>query len=270
MINKIKSYFIKLFKILSLKELRILPAYLAYSFVLASMPIFTIIVVVAGYFSISIESITALINNLLPSYASKIVINAITGETFDFSLAFLNIITFIIGANGMYAIISASNSLYKIEISSQIKDRLKSVIILIIAIGLLLFLIVVPMLGDKVIEILANYKLFSDSLDDISLLYNALKWPLTFIVIFFNIKLIYSIAPSIKVKSDETTVGAFVTTVGWLVFTAIFGYYINYIGRYDLVYGSLSSISILLIWMYVLSFILIFGIVINTMKYNKM
>ena len=36
---KIKRYFKKLIEILSLKELRILPAYLAYSFVLAVVPI---------------------------------------------------------------------------------------------------------------------------------------------------------------------------------------------------------------------------------------
>ena len=267
--DKIKKYFKKLLKILSLKELRILPAYMSYSFVLASMPIFTIIVIVAGFFSISMDSITSLINSLLPSYASKIVVNAISGESFDTSLAFINIITFIIGANGMYAVVSASNSLYKVEDSSQIKDRLKSVIILLIIIVLLLFLIVVPMLGNKIIEILEYHNLFVNYLDKISFIYTIIRWPLTFFVIFININLIYNIAPSIRIKRGETLLGAFVSTIGWLLFTAVFGYYINYIGRYDLIYGSLSSISILLIWMYILSFILIFGIVINTMKYNK-
>ena len=42
--KNIKKYFKKIIEILSLKELRILPAYLAYSFVLASIPLFTIIV----------------------------------------------------------------------------------------------------------------------------------------------------------------------------------------------------------------------------------
>ena len=46
--KNIKKYFKKIIEILSLKELRILPAYLAYSFVLASIPLFTIIVIVAG------------------------------------------------------------------------------------------------------------------------------------------------------------------------------------------------------------------------------
>ena len=60
---KIKRYFKKLIEILSLKELRILPAYLAYSFVLAVVPILTIIVIVAGFFSISIDSVICLYTN---------------------------------------------------------------------------------------------------------------------------------------------------------------------------------------------------------------
>ena len=112
---KIKRYFKKLIEILSLKELRILPAYLAYSFVLAVVPILTIIVIVAGFFSISIDSVISLLTDLLPSYASRVVVDAISGQSFDFSVGLLNIVTFCIAANGMYAIISASNSLYKIE-----------------------------------------------------------------------------------------------------------------------------------------------------------
>ena len=267
--KKIKKYIEKLLKILSLKELRILPAYLSYSFVLASIPIFTIIVIVAGYFSISIDSIINLLKDILPNYVSRMVIEVISGKEFDLSIGFLNLITFIIAANGMYAIVDASNSLYKIEETSQIKDRFKAFLILIIIIMLLLFLLLFPMLGDRILEILGSYKLFENVLDDIILIYKVVRWPISFLIIFFNIKLIYMIAPSVKIKKDETTTGAFVTTLGWVLFTAIFGYYIKYFAKYDLIYGSLSSLIILLIWVYVLSFILVLGIVINTTKYNK-
>ena len=266
---KVKKYLKKLLEILSLKELRILPAYLSYSFVLATIPILTIIVIVAGFFSVSMDTVIGLLNDLLPSYASKVVVGAISGQSFDFSVGLLNIITFVIAANGMYAIIDASNTLYKIDNSSPIKDRLKSVIILLIIILLLLFLVLFPMLGDQILKLFSEHKPFENIIDELLLIYKAIKWPVTFLIIFLNIKLIYQIAPSKDIKSEETTIGAFITTVGWVCFTAIFGYYINYFGRYDLVYGGLSNIIILLIWVYTLSFILILSIVINTMKYNK-
>ena len=267
--DKIKKYIKKIIKILSLKELSILPAYLAYSLVLAIIPIITIIVVILGTFNISIDTVINLINDLLPNYASDVIVNAISGESFDWSVGVLNIATFVIAANGMYAIVNASNNLYKLESDSQIKDRLRSLAILVIMILLLLFMILVPMLGDKIIDIIGDFSIPRRIIEMVTLLYEALKWPITFVLIFFAIKAIYIIAPSVKVKNEETTVGAFITTIGWVLFTAIFGYYINFFGRYDIIYGGLASIIILLIWFYVISFILILGIVINTMKYNK-
>jgi len=224
---------------------------------------------VASLFSISLDRVIELLNDILPNYASRVAVDVISGKEFDFSVGFLNLVTFVLAANGMYAVIDASNSLYKVEEVSQVRDRLKAFLILVIIIGLLVFLIIFPMLGDKILELFNNYKLFSNIIDDIILIYRAIKWPLTFIIIFFNIKLIYIIAPSVKIKGEDTTIGAFVTTLGWVLFTAIFGYYIEYFASYDVIYGSLSSLTILLIWVYVLSFILVLGIVINTTKYNK-
>lgn len=267
--NKIKKYISKIMEILSLKELSILPAYLSYSLVLAIIPIITIIMVIVGSFGISVDTVVALFNDILPSYVNDVIIGAISVESFDFSVGILNIVTFIVAANGMYAIINASNNLYKIESNSQIKDRFRSFIILVIMILLLIFLIIVPLLGDGIIRFISNFNISENILEVIILLYNALKWPITLLLTFLTIKAIYIIAPSVKIKSEETTIGAFITTVGWAIFTAIFSYYIKFFSRYDIIYGGLSSIIILLIWFYVLSFILLLGIVINTLKYNK-
>lgn len=267
--DKIKKYIKKIIKILSLKELSILPAYLAYSMVLAIVPFITIIVVILSIFNISIDSVIGLINDLFPNYASDAIINAISGDGFDLSVGVLNIATFAIAGKGMYAIINASNNLYRLDSESKIKDRLKSFLILVIMILLLLFMMFVPLLGDKIIILISNFVKSESIIKMVVMFYNVLKWPITLLLIFIAVKLIYIISPSVKIKSDEVTLGAFVTTMGWAIFTAIFGYYINFFGRYDIVYGGLASIIILLIWFYVLSFILILGIVINTRKYNK-
>ena len=84
--KNIKKYIKKIIKILSLKELRILPAYLAYSFVLASIPLFTIIVIVAGRFGISIDTVINLMNDVLPGYVSSTITNVISGKNYDLSI----------------------------------------------------------------------------------------------------------------------------------------------------------------------------------------
>ena len=157
MITNMKKYLQKCLKILSSRELRILPAYLAYSFVLASIPLLTIIVVIAGFFSISLETIISLISDFLPSYISNVIVGAISGKNFDLSVGFLNVVTLAIASKGMYAIVEASNSLYNVKSSSSIKNHLKSISIMLIIIALLLFLLIVPMLGGGILDLLESY-----------------------------------------------------------------------------------------------------------------
>ena len=87
--ENIKKYIKRIIEILSLKELRILPAYLAYSFVLASIPLFTIIVVISGRFNISIDTVINLVNEVLPGYVSSTITNVISGKDYDLSICFL-------------------------------------------------------------------------------------------------------------------------------------------------------------------------------------
>lgn len=269
--DKIKDKLTSITKTLNLKELKILPAYLSYNLVLAIIPTLTIIACIASLFSISIDSVISLIRSFIPETIGNYIISAISGKEFDFTVGVLSLATFGVATNGTYAIINASNSLYKVEDKdrSYFKERLKAIFMLFILIGLVIFLILVPILGEKIITLLNKYQTLSNVFEEIILIFKAIKWPLTFLIIFFTIKIIYIIAPSVKVEQESTTIGSLIATISFVIFTAIFSYYIKYFGKYDLIYGGLSSIIVLLIWIYALSFILLLGIVINTSKYNK-
>ncbi len=267
--DKIKEYVKKIYKTLAKIEMGMLPASLAYNFVLAIIPILTLIILIASSFNISIDSVITFVNNLLPQQASNFVIEIISGKGFDNAVGAFNIAAFVIATNGTYAIVKASNTLYHVEKSDAIKNRIKSVILLITILTLLIFLIIVPTFGEKILEFIKNNDILENIIDEVIFLFTIIKWPITFLILYFNIKLIYTIAPSTKVLSKDTTKGALVTTILWIVLTAIFGYYLKYFARYDILYGNLSSIIILMIWLYMISYVFILGIVINTTKIRE-
>ena len=60
--------------------------------------------------------------------------------------------------------------------------------------------------------------------------------------------------------------GALFTTISWLLVTVGYSYYINNIARYDLVYGNIANIVILLFWFYVLAYIFVIGLYLNKTK----
>lgn len=267
--KSVKNYIKKLFAILRKPEMSILPANIAFYFVLALIPLFTIILFIASSFSISPDSIISIINELFPNAVSNTVVNLISTDNVDNHLNLILFIAFIIATNGTYAIVVSSNQLYKAEKREVIKDRIKAIILLVIILLLLLFLIAVPILGRQILELLRNIEALNNVIPKLILIYNILKWPMTFLIIYFNLKLVYSIAPSKELKSVDTTEGAFFTTICWVIATALFSYYVNNFAKYDALYGNLSTIIILIIWIYALSFIFVLGMAINTLKYNN-
>lgn len=264
--EKIKGYSKKLFKILKKPEMAILPANIAFYIILAIIPLLTIVVLIASYFNISIDLISDLVKNIMPDGVSDIIVEVISGKGFDKNVGLFNIIAFILASNGTYAIITTSNTLYKIKNSDYLKDRISSIILLIIIIVLFVFLIVVPIFGENIINLMTNAKLLTNYADEIVVLFNISKWPVTIIIIYFNIKLIYAVAPSKNIKSEETTYGALFTTIGWILSTVIFKFYITYFARYDILYGNLSTIIIMMVWIFVLSYIFVFGMAINVSR----
>ena len=260
-----KQFIKEVKKILSLKELRIFPSYLAYNFVLAIIPTITILIFITSVLSISTDSVVNLIRSNIPDNIADIIINIMASKNYSIGVGFLNLTTLYISSKGMYALIETSSSLYGVSERKFAYERLKAITILFFIILSLLFLLLVPILGSKILYLLDNHKLITK---EIIFLYKIFKWPLTFLFVFLNIKIIYIIAPSKKIESNSTTLGAFIATTGWAVFTIAFGYYLDYFSKYNVIYGGLSSLVILLIWLYILSYFLILGIVINTRKYN--
>ena len=264
--ERIKRYGEKLLNILKKPEMAILPSNIAFNITLAIIPLLTIVVLIASYFNISLDLVTNLVNNIMPKQVSGIINEVISGKGFDESIGVFNIVAFIIASNGTYAIINTSNTLYKIRKSSAIKKRLDSIVLLFIVILLFVFLLIVPIFGDSILNLMNKASIVLPFSDSFVNLFNLIKWPLTIFIIFVNIRLIYAVAPSKNIKTSETTYGAIFTTVCWILATIIFKFYLNHFARYNIIYGNLASVIIMFVWIYFLSFIFVFGMAINASR----
>lgn len=268
--TKLNKYFKEILSALKRREMSILPGNLSFFLVLSLIPMLTLIVYIASLFSISIENVIELLGKVLPEESALVVIDIISGKGFDGSVGTFVIIAMVVATNGTYALIKVSNSLYKFHDTQELKDRIKSILILIVIIMLFLFLLLVPIFGNQILNLIKNIDGTSNIVDDIQLIFNIVKWPLTFLIIYFNVKLIYCMSPSHKIKSYTTTYGALLTTILWILATFIFSYYLKHFARYDVLYGNLSSIIILMIWIYMLCYIFVLGIAINSTRYHNL
>ena len=266
--SRIKENSKKLFNIISTPSMTYLPGNLAFFLVLSIFPILTLIGVIASKFSLDINSLVDLINTALPSKVSTVLSGYIQGKGFDTNIGIFMIIGFYLASNGAKAIIIASNNLYGFPNADYFSRRLKAIILIIIILLLFIFMLGFVAFGNHLLNILIK------NIDDQSLsnliksLFLTLKWPFAIFVIFFNVKLIYTIAPDWKVLSKHTTKGAAFTTLAWIIVVQLYSYWVTHFSNYDLFYGSLSNIVVLMLMTYIISYILIIGIAINVHAYE--
>lgn len=265
---KIKEYLRKLYDIIITPSMSYLPGNLAFFLVLSIFPILTLIGVIASRFSINIEAVIVFLQNAFPSNITEILTNFIEGKGFDSHIGIFMVIGFFLASNGADAIILASNNLYGFPNSDYIKRRTKAIFIIILIILLFIFMLGFLAFGNHILN------LFMQLIKDkhiavlIYSLFNILKWPFSIFVIFFNVKLIYTIAPDWKILSKHTTKGALFTTFGWIIAVQIYSYYVSNFANYDIFYGSLSNIVVLILLVYIISYILVIGIAINVRSYE--
>ena len=77
-------------------------------------------------------------------------------------------------------------------------------------------------------------------------------------------------APDKKIDSKLVNKGAIFTTVGYILVTYIYSLYSTHIARYDVFYGNLASIAILMVWLYLLSIITTLGLALNYRQEEKL
>ena len=252
-----------IYRLLIGKELGILPGNLAYSFFLALIPILSLLFYFLTSFNLPMSYLQTFLNDTFPESIVKLIKPVLTSDVSIESILtiWLSIVVMI---NGCNAIIIASNTIYNFENANIIKRLIKSMVLSIILIVLVAFMMIVPLFGSSIINLIGHFTSFiENNREAIDSIYTIIQIPVSLLIMFYIFKLIYYIAPDEKVPSKYLNKGSLVTTIGWLVVTVLYSYYLNNIARFDLVYGNLANIVVLLFWFYILAYIFVIGLYIN-------
>ena len=95
------------------------------------------------------------------------------------------------------------------------------------------------------------------------------KYLLLLGVVFSVILLLYRFTAPLARPRPPVVVGALMASVALAGASAVFAVMVSGSTRYSLVYGSLASVIILLVWLYLCGNILILGSVVNYVIYRR-
>ncbi len=264
--NRLKSFWRNFKKVLKRPEMAILPGQLAFFFVLAIVPTITLITFGAGLLNLSTDVIYNFLANAFSNDIAQMLLNVTDISYGGVHVFFLVIVGYYIASNGPASIIITSNTIYGEEQNSFLERRVKALVMTLFLVILFIFMLIVPVFGNILIKLIQSVNLNATITKRITKIFLLLNGPLTWLIIYIFIVLLYTIAPNKKVKSKNVGYGALFTSIGWILVTGIYSFYINNIAHYSTFYGGLANIVILMLWFYILAYIFTIGMALNYRK----
>ena len=263
---ELKEFYENFKKVLFKPEMAILPGQLAYFFVLAIVPTITLISYEAALLNLSTDVIYDFIGSAFSSDIASMLLATTSSSEKGIGFFLVVIVGYFIASNGAASIIITSNTIYGEKQEGFFRRRLKALIMTFVLVLLFIFMLIVPVFGTKIIELFKFVDLNSNVTDNVSMIITFLQGPITWLIMYFFIKILYTMAPNKKVRSKNVGYGALFTTFSWVIITYIYSYYINNLAHYSTFYGGLANIVILMFWFYLLAYAFTIGMALNYRK----
>lgn len=242
-----------------------LASQLAYYLVLSFFPFLIFLLTLVGFINLNSKEVLEGLRTILPISVMELTettILEVLGSQNTGLLGVSIILAVWTASSGFRAVIKGINKAYNIHEERTYIRRAMVSFISTIALALTVLIALASLVFGKVI---GNYLIemlpFKEA---IGLIWNVLRYGVIIFILIFVFATIYRYTPSKKLKWKEVLPGAIFSTIGWLLISIIFSFYINNYNNYSRFYGSLAAVFILMIWLFLSSIIFMFGVEINS------
>ncbi len=236
----------------------------AFFIFLSFFPIINIIISLPKFLYLKEDQVLDIIYYVLPnrfeSYIGDLVV-----EMYQHSSGSLTIISFVIAiwsaAKGLMAVRNGLNEVYRSrEQRNYFIIRSISAVYTVALVILLIVLSVLNMFGTQIAQyVLSQFPEYSSE----AWLVISLRGAATFILLFIMFELMYTIVPTKKLKFRNQIPGALFAAFAWVAVTKIFSLYIDIYASRSYMYGSLTTVIMLMFWLYFVLSLVFLGAQIN-------
>ena len=175
------------------------------------------------------------------------------------------IITAWSASKGMLALMRGMNAVYELQESrNYIMLRLRALVYTVFFMIAILLSIVLLVFGNTVVALLSDILIVSE----IWRWLQSLRHLIVAVILAVVFCSFYCLLPNNRMPWREQLPGAFVAAVFWIVYSFFFSIYIDYFNGFSM-YGSLTTVIIVMIWLYFCMYIFFCGVVINRLICEK-
>ena len=253
------------------KEINSKAAEISFYLLLSIFPflIFTISLVVYAPI-IKLSKYILLLKKIIPDSVFNIITSLVSSAIENRSFSFL-ILSFILAmytmSRAVQSLIRGMNKSYNIR---ETRPYFEVLFISLVFVVMLIVLIFTSMIFLIFGESLGAFLFKLIGLDQYFMyIWNLCRYIIGIITVIIILMNLYRFTPNKKLTFKQVVPGAIVSTLCWLLATFFYSYYANNFAKYDIIYGSLGGIIVLMTWVYISSWTILIGCEINARLYKR-
>lgn len=166
-----------------------------------------------------------------------------------------------VSSTGMRSLMNAMNNAYNVQESRpawvlfplSVGFTLGMALLLMVAAGFMV-------IGPTAAEWLANQV----GLKDLWILsWSWLRWPIVVLILMFVVAMIYYLTPDVEQEFRFITPGSVIAVMVWIAASIGFGIFARNFGNFQLFYGGIGAVIILLLYFYISASVMLYGAQLN-------
>ena len=236
----------------------------AFFIVLAVFPALMLIFSLLQFTPYTVADFAALLEDVLPGALSPLV-TYLTDEVHAFNAGAVIPITAVAmlwsASRGILGVLNGVNAIYGAsETRSYLAKRIIALVYMVLFIIGIVLTLVLYVFGKKIqAMIIARIPALAQA----TIFVMQFKYAVILVYLTLLFTLVFKVFPNTHTKFLQCLPGAVLASLGWLGFSALFTVYIDHFSNYSVIYGSLTTIIVTMVWLYFCLCILFYGGVVN-------
>ena len=235
----------------------------AYFLIMSFIPFVLFLTAIVQYTPLTYREVRQAIMSVVPENLQGFVLN-IVAEVFSKSAAVLPLSALVAlwsSGKGMQALINGLNTIYHVkETRNWLVNRIYSMFYMFLFVLALIASLLLLVMGNRIHVLISGYVPFLGNV--IGRILGA-KTFLVFVMLFLVFLVLYRYLPNRRASLKSQVPGAFLTAVAWSVFSYLFSLYFTFFPDFSIMYGSLSTLILVMVWLYFCMNLLLYGAEIN-------
>lgn len=241
----------------------------AFFFMLCMIPIILLLLTMVQYTPVTKADVMTAVIQVFPSSVDSLI-TSIVNQVYNQSSGIIPI-TIVVAlwsaGKGVLAMSSGLNCVYNCrETRNYFFLRIRATVYTVMFILVIIFLLVLSVFGNSLNIFIAEHVPFLRNMADWLIRARNIITPIVMIIFLL---LIYKFLPNRRDMYRRQLPGAVFSTLGWMVISWVFSVYVDVFQGFSSMYGSLTTIMLIMMWMYFCMYCILIGGELNVMFGEK-